>query len=173
MLVLLVGLPTLVARADDLDVFSRRVGDAVAGRSRLVIYTSRETRERVAGPTMEMASHLHDVSFVTVVRVDLRSVPRWFRGMAQSRLRETHGRFLQQAAEGYRRRGVEPPADASDRFVVVGDVDGAGHQRMGLAQGFTEPLAVVEDPSGREVARGVLPRDISRLEETLRRVASP
>ena len=79
--------------------------------------------------------------------------------------------YAERARAQYASHGLPPPADLERRLVLVGDADGSSHAAAGLAEGFAAPLAVVEDASGREVARGYLPQDLGRIEDALRALA--
>jgi len=150
------------------DVFSRPVAGEVAGRPRLVLLASRETRSALDVTVPQLAARLADRPFVTVVRVDLRGVPGLFHRVAYARLRDSHARYADRARAQYAAHGLPPPADLERRLVLVGDAEGGSHAAAGLAEGFTSPLAVVEDAAGREVARGYLPQDLGRIEQALR-----
>jgi len=144
------------------------VVDAVAGHPRLVLLVNRATRDQVGEPAVQLATRLSEVPFLTVVRVDLRGVPRLFRGLAWGRLRQAHANYVSRTREVWRSVGAAESPELGRRLVMVGDAEGGSHAAFGLEPGFGEAIAVVEDASGREVARGAFPRDAARLESALR-----
>lgn len=155
------------------DVFDRPVAELVSrGLPTLVLYANKGTKDAIQGPATEMAVRLHDVSFVTVVHVDLREVPSFFRGIARGKIRNSQQDAAARYADAYRQRGYPVPADFSDRLIFVADSDGAPHQAIGLGRGFNEAQAAVFDAQGREVFRGSFPRAVGQFEQAIRDAAA-
>jgi hypothetical protein len=160
----------LTAGASEHDVFDRPVEPRLAGRPRLVLYANRHTRMDVRVQAAEMAHRLHRLAYVTVVRVDLRGIPGLFESFAYGNMRDAYAETTRTSRERRAAEGLPIPSDLDDRLIFVPESHGQRHQQMGLARGFEEALAVVEDAQGRELARGVFPQEIGRIEAALRRL---
>jgi hypothetical protein len=162
-----------ISRAEELDIFDRPVAPQVAGtRPVLVLYANRATRRGTGEPADELALKLHDVPYITVVRVDLRGIPSFLGDFSQSSMRDAYRENVERSARLYRDAGLATPAELGHTLVMIGDPNGASHAAVGLAKGFGEAVGVVLDSHGNELFRGAFPRELPKFEEVLRRSAS-
>jgi hypothetical protein len=156
--------------AAELDIFDHPVAAQLGGdRPVLVLYANRETREATGKPAAEMALRLHDLPYVTLVRVDLRGIPSLFEGFALRNMRSAYQENIERSRRLYREAGYPPPAALGHNLVFVGDSKGTAHAAVGLGKDFPEALAIVLDPKGKEILRAAFPRDLRRVEQTLRK----
>ena len=145
----------------------------MSGRPRLVLYANRHTKMPVRLAASDLALRLHELTYVTVVRVDLRGVPGFLESFACTSMREAHLESTQSSQARRSELGLPIPADLDERLVFVADSDGTSHQLLGLERGFEEALAVVEDARGRVIAKGEFPRELPAIESALRSMARP
>jgi hypothetical protein len=162
----LVFLPTL-ALALAQDVFGRQVP---AGAGPVIeIFANRETRDVIRDEATQLAWDARGAEPLVLVRIDLAGVPRLFRGMAQSEIRDSHARSLRRFRQLAAEQGEVPPEGMDRRLFFVADFEGRAHRQAGLREGFRTPLVRVLGPDGEELARGTLPGDADRILEALRR----
>ena len=161
------------ARADVAhDVFDRPLAElAPRGTPVLELYSDKQTKVELATSAPQMAYDNRDWRFVTVVYIDLSGVPGLFHGYAKGKIRAGWTRTIEHIRTLFRMRGDAPPGDLERDVAFVADSDGARREAAGLPRDFGQALAIVRDGEGREVARGVFPRDRARVEEVLRSVA--
>jgi hypothetical protein len=160
------------ARGDELDVFHHPVSPQIAHKPVLVIYANKETRRSATEPAVELAVRLHDVPYVTVVRVDMRGIPTIMGNFAKGSIKDSYNESLTRAKALRRQANLPPPEASGQGLVYVADPQGAAHAAAGLAPGFKEALAVVIAPDGHEVVRAPFPRDAAKIEAALKRFAS-
>lgn len=138
---------------------------------KLILYTNQNTRDAVAQPADLVANHLKEIPFVLVVHVDLRGVPGFLLGFARHLMQSNQSDGNAKYIELSRAAGLAP-ADGADRVHVVMEADGAAHEGVGLAKGFTHALAVVLDKAGHEILRTPFPDGSAAVEQALRRAAA-
>ncbi len=151
---LLGALPAHAAALED--VFGREI-PLGQGRPAVVLYANRGTRQVLHEHAFQFAYDLRRERPIVVVHVDLRDVPRLFRGAASRELRKIHRDSLEIIRKLFRDQGQQPPADLEDSFFMVADSNGASHQALGLEEDFHQVLIQALSPSGRELARGRFP----------------
>ncbi len=156
---------------EERDIFDRPITPLVAGRPRLVLFANRDTRDGTSDPANQLSVRLHQVPYVTVVRVDLRGIPSLFEGVARTKIQRAHDESIQRSRTLYESQGITPPIDLPSRLLFIGDSNGDSHRAQGLKKGFSPALAIVEDAEGREVVRGLFPDELDKIEAALTKLA--
>jgi hypothetical protein len=151
---LLGALPAHAAPLED--VFGRQI-PLGQGRPAVVLYANRGTRQVLHEHAFQFAYDLRRERPIVVVHVDLRDVPRLFRGAATRELRKIHKESLETIRKLFRDQGQPPPADLEASLFLVADSHGAPHHALGLEKGFPQVVIQALSPSGQELARGRFP----------------
>lgn len=156
------------AGAAETDIFDRPVPEA-HGHPVLVLYTNRTTKEAASAPMTELSVQLRAYEPIVLVRVDLRGVPSLFEGFARRAMKKSYEEGLSRYRQRCKELGIAPPKNDDQGLYFIADSHGKAHQAVGLASGFDEALAVVLDPSGKEILRVPFPRGAADIEPALRR----
>jgi hypothetical protein len=166
-------LGALPARAAALeDVFGREI-PLGQGRPAVVLYANRGTRQVLHEHAFKFAYDLRQERPIVVVRVDLRDIPRLFRGAAHREIRKIHRESLETVRKLFRDQGQQPPADLESSLFLVADANGAPHHALGLEKGFHHVFVQALSPSGRELARGRFPEAAPAIGQAIVSSLSP
>lgn len=159
--------------ANPVDVFDRPLAPVLNRNApKLILYANQKTQDMVSSPSDILASHLKNVPYITVVRVDLRGVPGFLLGFARKVMQGHQNESNEKYDELSRAAGLKP-APGNERLHLVMEADGAAHESMGLTQGFGHALAVVLDGAGKEILRARFPEDLAAVEKALKDAAAP
>ncbi len=153
------------------DLFGQPVVPQIRGRPLLVFFSNSKMRESTIRTGTELSLRLHEVPYVTIVRVDLRGSAGVLRFLARREMKDAYRESVERTRQLYRRAGLPPPASSGHHLIFVPDWEGEGASAAGLAKGFTESIGIVYAPDGREVVRAPFPVGVPRLERALRAFA--
>ncbi len=156
--------------AGEVDLFGQPVAPQLHGRPVLVLFSNDHTRETTTEAGSQLALRLHDVPYVSVVRVDLRGLASFFSSIATHEMKDAYEQSVQRTRTLYRDAGLPPPKSLGHTLVFIPDRDGHASAAVGLPKGFTEGLALVLAPDGHEVARAPFPSGVKKIEAALRAV---
>ena len=127
------------------------------GRPLVLLFNSPKTAEQANAINLRLRSRQPDHRALPIITVvDLRSVPRPFRGIARGSMEKSYNEAVAAARRDFAAQGTQPPADMTEVVCIAPDWDGKVTAAYGVGDLNQDAVAVLVGPDGAIV--GTRPR---------------
>lgn len=128
---------------------------AFSGRHLVLLFNAPDTADAANAVNLRLRKHQPDHRTLPIVTVvDLRSVPRLFRGVARSSMDKTYAKAVAAARQEFAARGEQPPTDMTEVVCIAPDWDGKVATAYGVGDVSQDVVAVLIGPDGAILGRG-------------------
>ena len=125
------------------------------GRPLVLLFNSPKTAEQANAINFRLRSRQSDHRALPIITVvDLRSVPRPFRGIARGSMEKSYNEAVAAARRDFAAQGTQPPADMTEVVCIAPDWDGKVTAAYGVGDLNQDAVAVLVSSDGAIVGRG-------------------
>ena len=125
------------------------------GRPLVLLFNSPKTAEQANAINFRLRSRQPDHRALPIITVvDLRSVPRPFRGIARGSMEKSYNEAVAAARRDFAAQGTQPPADMTEVVCIAPDWDGKVTAAYGVGDLNQDAVAVLIGPDGAIMGRG-------------------
>lgn len=126
-----------------------------AGRPLILLFNSAKTAEEASAINLRLRNNQPDHYALPIVTVvNLRGIPRPFRGIARGSMEKSYAEAVTAARQGFAARGVRPPADMTEVVCIAPDWDGKVVAAYRVGDLNQDAVAVLVGPDGAIVGQG-------------------
>ncbi len=125
------------------------------GRPLVLLFNSPKTAEQANAINFRLRSRQPDHRALPIITVvDLRSVPRPFRGIARGSMEKSYNEAVAAARRDFAAQGTQPPADMTEVVCIAPDWDGKVTAAYGVGDLNQDAVAVLVGSDGAIIGQG-------------------